>query len=151
MNTLEFSIALLAFIVISSLLVRWAFSSEVLTPEGVCEELSPILDDPARFSRHVNTYIRHMKIEGEGEIASDPNRSDSMTEIHLRMLTDSEKSSPDMRVNVHITLLFLAEDAPTEIKIGDRIEYRGYIKDVKSSGGILSLTVIASEILYVKI
>jgi hypothetical protein len=149
--TIKFLIIFFLFIAAAGYLIRKALDTRD-SPDDVDEvvaELLPLVDDPRRFARHLNQYLRKRRIRGRGTISGLPRTGTETLILPLGGRVTVEEGGAAREVDIHIDLSFWGADAPTEVRTGDDVEFTGILTDVRPRGDTLLIEVDISELSYI--
>jgi hypothetical protein len=142
------TVLLLAVIFLLAYFLKKSFVNEVLTPEGVVEELQPLVDDEKRFVKHVNSFLRGLKIEGTGSAVGPPLQGVDGVTLTLDGVGETDDFGGDPPFFV-MEIIFLKVSAPTEVKRDDLVSFKGFLVGAELLGTIIKLSIEISELTYV--
>jgi hypothetical protein len=144
-----YTITFLVVVFLLAYLLRRLFVNEVLTPEGVVEELLPLVDDGRRFADHFRSFLSGKRIEGTGTATGPPLQEGDVVVLNLKAGGYAEDASEDEIFIFNMKIVFLKVTAPTEVKRGDVVSLRGFLVGADYDRGVIMLTIEISELTYV--
>ncbi len=152
MSPLDFitpsTVLFLAVIFLLAYILKKSFANEVLTPEGVVEELQPFVDDEKRFIRHFSSFLTGLKIEGTGRAVGPPLQGVDGVTLTLDGEGDTDDGWGDPSFFV-MEIIFLKVSAPTEVRRDDLVSFKGFLVGAELLGTIIKLVIEISELTYV--
>lgn len=144
-----YTISFLVVVFLLAYLLRRLFVNEVLTPEGVAEELYPLIHDEVRFSKHFKSFLSGKRIEGAGMATGPPLQEGDVVVLNLKGGGYEEDASEDEIFIFDMKIVFLKVTAPTEVKRGDVVSLRGFLVGANYDRGVVKLVIEISELTYV--
>lgn len=144
-------IVFLLLIAVAGYLIRRAADASDEPPgiEEVVAELLPLIDDPVLFHRHVKAYLRRKRIYGQGTISALPRPVSGTLTLPLEERVTIEDNGTHREIDIRINLSFHGPDPPTEVRVGDYVEFTGILIDILPKENILVAAVEISELLYI--
>ncbi len=124
-------------------------SEEPFDVEEVVGELLPLIDDQKLFRRHLKNYLARKRIFGGGTVSRFPRVGQGVVVFPLEERVSARVNGAFWETDISIELSFYEPDAPTEVNVGDYVEFTGILLDVVVRMRALALMVEASEIQYV--
>ncbi|MBN1574271.1 MAG: hypothetical protein JW984_13820 [Deltaproteobacteria bacterium] len=144
-----YTVLFLVVVFVLAYLLKKSFEREILTPEGVTEELYPLIGDEVRFSKHFRTFLSGKRIEGTGRATGPPFHEEDAVTLTLKGVEEGGDATGGVLFPFEMKILFLRVVAPTEVKRDDVASFKGFLVGAEIRGRIVRLIIDISELTYV--